>query len=587
MSPNHRILLLLAAVASASPLLAQSTDETSHEPLHPADSVLWDGTVPDNAVFADPTLAGRRDLNVNDPMIAPFMKLLGVYTDFVEKNLKGFDGTVSQREAAFHAVNLVLVTGVVWPPTMTAAGASIGAIALSETGPGALGGGVAGGVIGGAAGTGAMCAQVMLAVAMALELNDKYPEVGTRDLGMADGVDLPLFRDPEEWIVEDLLAAAVAGNGDGSEAVGERSLETNGRVTLQRARSASHAGQWESLFVHLIREIAAPQVDQLARHWQNYPGLSAAKRKQIEQFAGLRPLVEQIAYIRANGRLSGSSKPAMPLTTWQQRVTKLLRADSSAVQSLWLECFAIGNTRLQADRNKLTWVTPASLRRVGAPTSFSVTVPTLYPRVSGFGGSLSAAIEPGKFAIELGSAAISGDRIRVRFTIDKGRLLAAKVKAELGPAKHQFTLSPSLRRDLTGSLEFAVAGHGLRLTKVSLGRIDLNLGLPALPPPLKPLEGLLGKLEQQVESATGDLIGKKLGFEEVFAGLDKFVPKQVLEMLNRTADRYGLSEVQRLRSLALDNGKLEANVDALLWRGVPSLEAVARRYGAMVQQLAR
>lgn len=582
------VLSMLGVSLGISPLFAQSEDEKAFEVPAESRGVSWSGVVPDNSVFADPTLIGGRDLDANDPMMQPFLKLLSTYTSFVDDNLKGFDGSMSKREAAFHAVNLILVTGVVWPPTLTAAGAGIGAVALSESGPGAIGGGVAGGVVGGAAGTGAMCVQMMLAVALALEMNDKYPDVDTRDLPMADGTDVPLFDDPEQWIVDDLAANA------GGVAVGDRGLGSGGntaRVANASAtrgpgnRAGSYAGPWESLFLHMVGEAAAPQVDQLARYWQNFPGLSRAQKAQLEQCSNLRPLVEQIAYIRANGRLTSKSKSAMPLSGWQRTVNKLLSGDQAAAQQLWLDCFAIGNTRLEVRSDKLTWTTPAALRRVGAPSTFSTGIGAVNTRVSGFGGTLAASVEPGDFRITLGSAQISGDRVRVNFTIGKGRLLDLAVKGEFGPAKHQFKASPSLRRDLTGTLEFAVAGYGLQLKKVSLGRVDLNLGVN-LPAALQPIEGLLKDFEAKLLDAAEDLIGKKLGFDKVFDDLDRYVPKQLLELFNKTAGEYGLAEVQSLLSLALRNGKLEANVTAVEWVKVPTLDGVLRQFGARVQQIA-
>ncbi len=587
------VIPLLSLGLGATPLFAQGEEEKTFEVPAEARGVLWDGAVPDNVVCADPTLIGDRDLNANDEMMQSFLKLLNIYTDFVDENLKGFDGSMSQREAAFHAVNLIMVSGVVWPPTLTATGAGIGAIALSETGPGALGGGIAGGVIGGAAGTGAMCAQIMLAVALGLHVNEKYPDVDTRDLPMADGSDVALFDDPEAWVIEDLRVAA---SGAATEAVGDRDLRggTEPRAKVANASmvgraggaSSRYAGPWESLFLHLVQEAAAPQVDQLARYWERYPGLSAAQKAQLGKAAAFKPFVAQIAYIRANGRLSSKSKPAMPLSGWQRSVTRLLSGDQGAMQQLWLDCFAIGNTRLDVSSDKLTWTTPTALRRVGAPSSFSTGIGATNARVNGFGGSLAASVEPGDFKITLGSAQISGDRVRVSFKIGKGRLLDLAVKGELGPAKHQFKASPSLRRDLSGNLEFAVVGYGLQLKKVSLGRLDLNLGVN-LPAALKPIEGLLKDFENKVVDAAEDLVGEKLGFARVFDDLDKYVPKQLLELLNKTAGEYGLAQVQSITGLALRNGKLEANVRAVEWHGVPSLDAAVRKFSARVQQLAR
>ncbi|MCR9244880.1 MAG: hypothetical protein NXI31_07600 [bacterium] len=582
----------LSLLFTATPILAQSeTAPEAEEQVFEHDVIAaeeheWQGLELDNLIVPDPALIGTRELNASDPMIAPFMNLLGTYTKFVADNLKGFDGSKSQREAAFHACNLILVTGVVWPPTMTAAGAGIGAIALSETGPGAIGGGVAGGVIGGAAGTGAMCAQVLLAVALAMEVNEKYPDVGTRDLGMADASQVPLFEDPEAWIVEDLFGPEGDGRPEGE--VSDRNLN-NPRMMMmrQRTRRSSYAGPWESLFIHMMREVAAPQVAQLARYWDRYPGLSRSNKRRLEQFSGLRPLVERLAYIRANSRLSSKGRRAMPLSGWQRTVSKVIQADSATMQRLWLDCFALGSTRLKVGSDKLTWSTPRALRNVGAPRSFSAGIKPVKARVTGFGGSLSASIEAGKFSIQLKNPTIRGDRIRVGWKIGRGRLLDVRLKGQLGPVRQNYRFSPKLRRDLTGYVEFAVKGYGLEVKRVSLGRLSLSVGLPKLPVALKPIEGLLKQIESRIVKGAKDVIGKQLRFDRVFGQLDRYVPKQMLNLLNKTADQFGMANITALRGLSLKNGKMQASVRGVQWSRVPSVQSAARKYGARIKQLSR
>jgi hypothetical protein len=235
----------------------------------------------------------------------------------------------------------------------------------------------------------------------------------------------------------------------------------------------------------------------------------------------------------------------------------------------------------------MTWATPRRLRDLGAPNAYSAAVSPLHARVSGFGGSLSAAIEPGSFKVTLGGAAISGDRVRFKYTIDKGRFLDVKIKGEAGPAKHDFIATPSLRSELSGHLEFAVQGYGLTLKKVTVGKLDLKFGLPPLPAVLKPIEGLVKDLEAKIADAAEDLIGKQLGFDRVFADLDQQVPSQLLDVLNKTADEHGLAQITKLTSFGLDDGRLEAQVHAVQWHGVPSLEPSTRKFGALLQQLAR
>ena len=86
----------------------------------PASVVEWDGLQAPNVLFDEPAselgsraAAGSELAIIND--------LNSVYIKFIRDNLKAPDGKKSQRETAFELVNLVLVSGVVMPPTMTAA----------------------------------------------------------------------------------------------------------------------------------------------------------------------------------------------------------------------------------------------------------------------------------------------------------------------------------------------------------------------------------------------------------------------------------------------------------------------------------
>ena len=67
----------------------------------------------------------------------------------------------------------------------------------------------------------------------------------------------------------------------------------------------------------------------------------------------------------------------------------------------------------------------------------------------------------------------------------------------------------------------------------------------------------------------------------------KYVPKQMLDVLNKTADDFGFAKVHSLSGLSLRNGKLQANVKGVQWTRVPSLDSVIRKFGSRVQQLAR
>ena len=231
-----------AAAQSSEPPAAEAeviSEETIYEPELDilVEPVEWEGPLYDNLVVSDPlAFGGRGILDTKDPMIAPFVGVLNASTKFVEENLKGFDSSGSKRDAAFHAVNLIMVTGVVWVPTMTAAGAVIGAAGSGSAsfGSATVAGGLAGGVVGGVGGVGVMCSQMMLAVGLGLAVNELYPapDVDGRSLAAADGSRLPLFEEPEQWIVErlreELAARAAAEQTDGGDGAGGSSGDADG-----------------------------------------------------------------------------------------------------------------------------------------------------------------------------------------------------------------------------------------------------------------------------------------------------------------------------------------------------------------------
>jgi hypothetical protein len=579
-------LSLLTVVASAQEPAAPPVPSTTVEFDAEGRPVEWHGLIPENLVVRDPSAVGTRDLRADDPMIKPFLDLLGVYTRFVDDNLTGFDGKESQREAGFHAVNVVMVTGVVWPPTLAACGAAIGAIALSESGPGAIAGGIAGGTIGGVAGTAAMCGQLLLAVGLAMHVNDKYPTVQSRDLAAADGSDLPAFDTPEEWLLEDLRhVEGTTSNGNGDD-VASRSLD-GGRVLRATATRQKYAGPYESLFLHMVADVVTPQADALSRSWDRTPGLSSAHRQALAAHSGLRPLVERIAYIRSARRLTAHSLPALPLSGWQKSVTRVLRGDTRELQQMMLDAFAVGRTRLEVDGNTMTWATPSALRKLGAPAKLTAPVASVSARVNGFGGSIAAQIVPRKFAVELGSMQAVGQRLRVGFEIARGRIVDVRLQCDLGPTRQSLNASPRLTKALTGHLEFVLDGFGLKLVAADLGDLRLDLDMPKLPPVLKPIEGLVDGIEKEIRKSVEKLLLKQLGFDRIFDGIERHVPQRMLDLLNAARSDFGLASITKLHRLELSDGKLGARVDAQEWSGVPNLAPMLARHAAALKRLGR
>lgn len=586
--------------ANAGIEIAESVTEFEQDP---ASVVEWEGLQAPNVLFDESALMTRAmPANAADPYMGPMLGLNKVYVDYIGKLLQVPDGKDSQREVAMKLLCLVIAGGAAWPPVMTGAGGAIGAAAGSAGyGAGAIPLGAAGAGVGAAAGTGAMVCQWLYAVNLGLELNDRYPDVASRSLDMADMANLPLMNEPEEWVVEDLLAeleqlrreaAEAAGGGGGVSVVEARDLNGRRTKTSRKSgrrsrlpRASRYAGKYESLFLHLVADLAGPHITRLARLWDRAPGLTSRQKAALRKASVLRPLVERAAYIATNKRFSSKSKPAMPLATWQKQVIRLLQGDTRALNQLMLEAFAFGNTQLKLTPSSIRWSTPSLLRRLGAPSSFSARVKPASARIKGPGNSsLSATIEPRNLTVDLSSASTKGDTIRVNFKIRRGTPFRAKITGRVGTVRRDFSVSPRIRRDITGTVEFQLSGYGVRLKRVHIGPVSLSLGLK-LPPQLKPLEKLAKSLEGRVAKAVSDWVKGQMGMDQIFKDLQKYLPKAMLEILNSAADEFGLASIDSISRLVIKDGRLQASVKGRQWNGLPDLKQAAAKHGNKLRQL--
>lgn len=576
---------ILLAAAPQEPRPGAGIEQTVDE------AVRWQGMVPDNTVvdFQDEMLqVMHRALEGAGPGTAAEKALL----DWQAMLLKKFDAFVqpidakaNPREQAYTMLNAFVGAGLMGAAGCVVGGGGIGAAAGIAITAGSEGLGAGFGVAAFAAGTGAGIAAggatlggtVLGAMYLAMEIEKRYPydqyAVQTRDLEGGSGT-APGYDDPEEWIAADLfaeLSRSGAGSGGAAavpaaDAVTTRDLaSTSGGST---SRSVRYAGVQESLFVHLVADIVSPQIDSLARHFDQTPGLSAAQRKQLADLG--KPLqrgFQQLSYVRANRRIAPTAPPAMPLSTWQSAVTRTLGGDTAALQGVLLDSLAIGRTSLQVDSGKVTWTTPKALRTAGANSAYTAQIATSPARVKTDLGTVSAAIKPGSFKVTLGSVEVAGDRLRVGFAVPRNSTLgtfAVSGQPAVGPSL-QHTVAPKLAADLTGHVLFRVAGTGLVVDRVSVGAMQLGLALPNF----GPLEGLKKDFERELLARASALLGSGFGWGSLFDGLKASMAQNILTSLNGMADQLKLGQIQSLRGLAIRNGKLEATVDATTWRGLP------------------
>ena len=99
-----------------------------------------------------------------------------------------------------------------------------------------------------------------------------------------------------------------------------------------------------------------------------------------------------------------------------------------------------------------------------------------------------------------------------------------------------------------------------------------------------PANGLVTKLLALPTPRSGV---DSVAVERILRTTDGLQGKQLLEVLNKTADEFGLAKITSLTGISLRNGKLQAQVRGVEWTRAPSLKAAVRKFGARVQQLAR
>lgn len=557
--------------------------------------------------------------------------LLQKFDTFVQP----IDGSSNPRESALTLINALVGSSMLGAAGTTLGGAGggalIGGVITSESGGwGAAPGLALGGGAGMAVGSAQIAGTVIAALLLTDEIEKRYPyeNGGVRRRGLDEdeadiAVDDDLWADPPEWLAEEIAAATADRSADSGaadaveegdeEGVAEASDEVDtrgldgrkGRTRTSRTATArtntarvarssrgraptGYAGPQESMFIHLVGELIGPRVRDLARHWDRMPGLPPAVRAQLQRSEKpLRDWVRRIDYVRTNKRLSPDSPKAMPLSAWQKAALQTLSGGANT--GVWLDAFAIGRTKISVDGKNVSWTTPRALREFGAPSKFTANVGNLYAKVNGFGGSLSAKIEPGDFDLSLGSARIENNRIEVGFSVRSGKRIASvSVKGKLGNIERTlFSFKPKLRKTFSGSVRFKLSNNGgLSLDSVRLGNLDLSLGMGKIDNPmLAPLDGLRKSLEKKIVSELSKLLGEHMGWSSLFRNLGNYAPKNLLAILNKSATDLGLSSIESLHGIAIRNGQLELKVRCTSWNGAPTVEH--RKYAAHLRRLFR
>jgi hypothetical protein len=561
--------------------------------------IVWEGLDHDNAIVEEMLAVVEGAVERAQAGSAAEKALLawqGMLLKKFDEFVKPINPAGNPREQAFTMLNSFVGAGLMGAAGLVVGGGGIGAVAGIGVTSVSTGTATGVGVALFAAGTGAgiasggatVGATVIAAIMMFFEIEERYPyekygqAATTRAMGQLEAVDAT-WADPEQWVGDDLYdELAAAGEFEDDSATETRTAgaaATRGRV----GRRSRYAGIQESIFIHLVADLAAPNIDKLARYYDRTPGLSSRQRQQLKQLgAPLRKVFQRINYVRANRRMSAKSLPAMPIGTWMATAWKTLSGSKGVLYNLILDSVAIGRTSLTVRNNKATWSTPRAFRSLGASSSYSYSIRPVNARVKTGIGQVSATVSAGSFRIKMGSVKMSGNRLTVGFQIAKGSRfgrLSVVAKPKVGPSRRG-SFSPKLASTLRGTLRMRLSGSVPVIDRISISGFRLSVAMPDL----GPLNQLKKLFEQKVAKAIETMLSDIPGWQRIFSGLKRHTTQYLLNELNGVADQYGFSQIQELRGLVVRNGKLQVSVKGASWRGLPRARADLRR---KAQQLFR
>ena len=599
--------LLSAPAAAFSPQGEQAAPpvseiEVGETEITEGPPIVWEGLDHDNAIVEEMVAVVEGAVErakAGSPAEQALLAWQGMLLKKFDEFVKPINPRSNPREQAFTMLNCFVGAGLMGAAGMVVGGGGVGAVAGVAVTGGSSGIGTGGGVALFAAGTGAgitaggatVGATVIAAIMMFFEIEERYPyekygnaATATRAMGQIEPVDAT-WTDPEQWVGDDLYdELAAAGESEDDSATETRTADAGAAATRGRVgRRSRYAGIQESIFIHLVADLAAPNIDKLARYYDRAPGLSSRQRQQLKQFgAPLRKVFQRINYVRANRRMSAKSLPAMPIGTWMATAWKTLSGSKGVLYNLILDSVAIGRTSLTVRNNKATWSTPRAFRNLGASSSYSYSIRPISARVKTGLGQVSATVSAGSFRIKMGSVKTSGNRLTVGFQIAKGSRfgrLSVVAKPKVGPSLRG-SFSPKLASTLKGTLRMRLTGSVPVIDRISISGFRLSMAMPNL----GPLNQLKKQFEQRVAKAIESMLSDIPGWQRIFSGLKRQTTQYLLKELNGVADQYGFSQIQELRSLVVRNGKLQVGVKGASWRGLPRARADLRK---KAQQLFR
>lgn len=476
----------------------------------------------------------------------------GAYVRAVDRMLEQSpSGSKSARENAYSALIAVWIAACT-----SGAGNVVGATAVGA-GVGAGLGGIAGAAVGAAfAGIGALPGATSGAGAGGMAGAGAGLVVGT-NVTSAEFIGLAIVTsivvDHIESKYPQTAALDLGGDRGGPQTVfGYLPQSANTRVWAS-AMASPYAGPAESMFIHLVDAAFTDQMLQIADKWTGLPGLSAAQRGELARLDALRPMFAKIAYIKRNKRVSGSAKPAIPLAQWATTAVGVVRGDSGAVRAAWLGALGLTELGLSVDKGKLRIKTGRSLRDFGAPAQIELDLPDLGASVSVGPARASISLEAGNFTAGVGAPDIvtSGSdagKIRVKFSLDKGSTIAVGTASFEAPgAKGSVSVDLRTNRSLDGEVLFEITGRRVRVSKVSVSNLSVDVGVGSLPGPAR-------ELAARIQSAVSGEAQKVFAAASYTSAFETAVDKATKSLIASIHDDE-LFEITDVESLTIEGGK--------------------------------
>ncbi|MFC1772457.1 hypothetical protein ACFL3A_03785 [Pseudomonadota bacterium] len=495
------------------------------------------------------------------------------------------------------AANTMLILGsAAMVPGMTAFGAATGGIA------GIVGGAIATAYVSGIPGAATMGSMGAVAGAGA-GFTAGGAQFGLTGIFVANNVQ-DVVRTTEPCSQTQAVQARGEGSGGGSES--ESAVELPGDLdeaqfwvdlvedesgVSERAarRTSAYAGQYESLYIHIIQKLYTDNVYDLARNWERSRYIPANARAILASPAvrsALKPAIDHLAYVKRYGKLP-DGLPARPLDSASKFAYAWLTGDTAAMRDGWLAAMGMGSTRLKMRNGRLSWTTPSALRLVGLPPTVSGNVGNRSVSV----GSLRASVTPGPFDVVFGKASLSGNRVKVNYSIERNSragAASAQVRLPTGQWNTFFNFSPRLQSNLNGSVYYKFTSAGPAIDTVSFGNASISMPTFAMPP-VPGLDAYVNNLRTKVEAEVKKIVTSALPIRNIFDQAAPASKKSLLKEVKKQAGQLGFNNIDRIASISISNGQLKVRVGGykaeLALPPLPDPAALRSQLAKYVQQL--